>query len=96
MKSLPSVRMSWAFRLRLRLKVSKAVVGAISKCMNSAHSTGSEFAFLYAKHIEASYALCGLEGLKRQTLGLVSNLVRWETPDAREAKRVVCKWVYED
>lgn len=88
----PTVEMSPVFRLRLTFKVSKTVIDAMAECMEHAVETRSPSAISYAKNMEKSFDLYGLDGLQMQALYLVCNLGAWHGPEARKAKRVVRDW----
>ena len=72
--------------------VSPEVVGALETAMMNASSASLE-AGVYADHMETACNLYGLDGVKTQVLYMLSNLRNWKGEEARNAKKVLNKFV---
>ena len=71
--------------------VSPEIVGSLEAAMVNASSASLE-AGLYADHVETSFDLYGLEGVKTQVLYMLCNLRNWQGEEARNAKKVLKKF----
>lgn len=71
--------------------VSPEVVSALEAAMVNAPSASLE-AGVYADHVETSFNLYGLEGVKTQVLYMLCNLRNWKGEEARNAKKVLNKF----
>lgn len=82
-----------SFKMKLALDgVSSEVISSLESAVVNASSACLE-AGVYADHMETAYSLYGLDGVKTQVLYMLCNLRNWKGEEARNAKKVLNKFV---
>ena len=73
--------------------VPNPVIDALLKAIAGANTTSDVSARIYANHMLLAYREYGIEGVVSQTMYLLLNLKRWQGEEAREAKKILNKWI---